>query len=439
MNAQTTLVSPNELKDSALSVKARLDGYQVGFGEDRRFMSLVSPAPYLISTDDHQTLKKRGHVIRQWVETTNRLYHASLTDPSLFWLRDLLETGLNDEMRAIHRQLHAKQPMRAPFFMRMDQPTFTCAAEAQTPGSGWGYHAALATCYEEYTVLGRSFVARVAHTLRELTGKDRPRVVHLLHKVDYYGTEATFFAQAIRAAGIDFTISVRTIPENIKTYDVVFRHYLEELGQYSGWQNLLGLYDRGGIEIEPAPNIITDHKISMMLPFHPRTFMYYSDAVRSIFPATYLVDPYATYQMRISNNYAHPVRLSNLPGIPPKQRRLTLKYAGMDPQKRAGGRGVFNLSMSDEAEINRLLQQVIDDTYNGIPWLLQEMVLRRYPVTYLSAEGAIANDQWYARINPFYAFPASGGSELLGCPVHFRNFWKVHGQPDAVETIMAIA
>lgn len=438
MNAQTALVSTDELKDAALAVKARLDGYQVGFGEDKRFMSLVSPAPHVISTDDHQTLKQRGHVIRQWVETTNRLYHASLTDPAWFWLRDLLETGLNDEMRTIHRQLHAKRPMRAPYFMRMDQPTFTCAAEAQTPGSGWGYHAALATCYEGYTVLGRSFVAGVADTLRELTGKDRPRVLHLLHKDTFYGTEAAFFAQAIRAAGIDFTISVRIIPDDIETYDVVFRHYMDELSQYRGWQNLLGLYDRGDIEIEPAPNVITDHKISMMLPFHPLTFSYYSDPIRALFPATYLVDPYATYQMRMGN-YVRPMRLSDLPAIPPRRRRLTLKYAGLDPLKRAGGRGVYNLSMSGETEINRLIQKAIDDSYNGIPWLLQEMVLQRYLVTYLTAEGIISTDPLYARINPFYAFPSSGGSVLLGCPVHFRNFWKVHGQPDAVETIMAVA
>lgn len=435
MNTKTV---PEELKQTAQAVKAKLDGYQVGFGNDKCFMSLVSPTPYLISAQDHQLLERRGHIIRAWIETTNHLYHASLSDPSLYWLRDLLETGLSDEMCRIHRELHAAAPMRAPYFMRMDQPTFDRAAEAQTPGSGWGYHAALATCYEDYAVLGRTFVLKVADYLRRLTGKERPRVVHLLHKVKFYGSEAAFFAEAIRQTGIDFTISEGRIPADIETYDVVFRHYMDELGQYPGWQNLLARYGRGEIDIEPAPNIITDHKLAMMLPFHPQTFMYFSDEVRSLFPPTYLVDPYASYQMNIGNRIQN-VRLSDFPVIPAKQRKITLKYAGMDPRKRAGGRGVYNLSMSGEQEINRLIQQAIDDSYRGEPWLIQELVLQRYPVTYLGDDGKIASSQWYARINPFYNFPATAGSELLGCPVHFRNFWKVHGQPDAVETIMAVA
>jgi len=424
------------LKESALAVKAQLDACAVGYGDDKRFTSLVSPNPFLISSSDRNILVSRGQVIREWISTTNRLYRQSLTDPSMNWLRDLLETGLSEELIPIHRRLVQEHPMRVPLFVRMDQPSFGKAAEAQTPGSGWGYHAALATCYDDHAIIGRKFVAGVADNLRRLTGKQCPRVVHLLHKGDFYGSEAAYFAKSIQTEGIDFTISERLIPDDVASYDVVFRHYLEELTQYDGWQELLELYRHGVVEIEPPPSVLTDHKISMMMPFHPATFAYYSDAVRALFPTTYLVDPYAVYNIFLDGR-VQALRLNDLQSIPGKRRQLVLKYAGMDPRKRAGGRGVFNLSFCSRRKTTEMLQQALDDTYRGEPWLLQEMNQQKYHVTFLNAEGEITQQHLYARINPFYAFPVEGASELLGCPAHFRNFWKVHGQPDAVETILA--
>ncbi len=425
------------LKQAALAVKAQLDDCAVGFGDDRRFTSLVSPDPFPITMREYAYLTQRGFSIRNWLSTTFRLYHQSLSEPALHWLRDLLETGLSDAMREIHRRLFTDKPMRLPLFARTDQPTFNRIAELQTPGSGWGYHAALATCYPGKEIIGRTFVARVADQIRIVTGQERPRVIHLLHKGDFYGSEARFFARAIRQLGIDFTISERVIPDDIGDYDIVLRHYLEELNQYRGWQRLLELYAAGGIEIEPPPTVITDHKIAMCLPFHPATFGYYTNAERALFPTTYLVDAYSRYNIKIDGT-RQSVRLSEIAAIPAKKRKLVLKYAGMHPQKRAGGRGVLNLSFCSAIKAKALLEQALDDSYHGEPWLLQELVSRRYPVTYLSASGEIERKELFARLNPFYAFPACGGSEVIGFPAHFRDFWKVHGQPDAVETIVAV-
>ncbi len=437
MKTVTLNTEQQTLEAKALAVKQQLDQAQVGFGDEKTFTSMVSPEPFFISAQQHQLLIRRGAAIREWAQTTNRLYQYAVNNDAWSWLVDLFETGMPETLKTIHRQLFEHRIPRVPLFMRMDQPSFNVAVEAQTPGSGWGYHAALADCYRGYQVIGRRFVERVAYHLRALTGKQRPRVVHLLHKYRFYGAEAAYFAKAIRGQGIDFDICIQEIPENIASYDVVFRHYLEELIQYDGWQKLLELYQQGVLEIEPPPSVLTDHKVATMLPYHPRTFMLYSDAVRRLFPVTYVADPYSTLAVEQERGDVAHLRLSDIAVLNTKQRLFALKYAGLDPRLRAGGKGVLHLGMCSKSRAAQLINDAVSDTCLANPWVVQRIVRKQYDVTYYTHDGAIQTKGLYARINPFYALPREGGSELLGCPVHFRDFWKVHGQPDAVETICA--
>ncbi|XOU94178.1 MAG: hypothetical protein ACNFW9_05015 [Candidatus Kerfeldbacteria bacterium] len=448
-----------EMKTSLAIIASRIITYLnnlgIGHGEQKKFTSLVSPTPFFIDQFSHKQLINRGPVIREWIETTNLIYHQSLHHEEMQGLRDLLETGLSPEMLPYHRRIFKTGPIRAPLFMRMDQPDFGKAVEAQTPGSGWGYYTAMAELYKTDNVIGREFVKSVAKHLRLLSGKESSRVVHLLHKVDFYKNEAEHFAKAIRNEGIDFTICVRSIPENIESYDIVLRHYMEELGQYEGWQNLLELYIQGSIEIEPPPSVLTDHKVSLMLPFDSQTMNHYSNNVRNLFPITHLVDPFRRYQINLNGNrYLSSLSLFDIINLKNSERPLALKYSGLNPKLRAGGRGVYNLAMSDQRNnVKKMMEKVIagyipieffDEKPSfplhcpSEPWLLQNLCLKRFPFIYLDAKGKIVNDELNARINPFYAFPLNGGSELIGCIANLRNSWKVHGQVDSVTTILAV-
>lgn len=118
---------------------------------------------------------------------------------------------------------------------------------------------------------------------------------------------------------------------------------------------------------------------------------------------------------------------------------LVLKYGGLDPERRAGGREVWNLRKLSTTKVAGLLDMAIRDYVdNGQPWLIQGLIRKKFPVTYLAPDQQIHTKELYARFMPFFAFAANGQPpQLLSFVAHFRNFWKVHCQKDAIATIVA--
>ena len=391
-------------------VRAAMNAAHIGHDGNPDFVGLLGPEPFVLSPAEVKAITQSALATREWFDTTNNLYRQAIEgDENLWFVLDLVESEAEAEVVAWNRRVALSQRLRPPCFVRLDQPIPGLSVEAQVPGSGWGYRLALLQAFEVEQEMVGEFVAAV----QALTGKSNPRIAHVRRLGKKFENEGRYFAEAVRAAGIDFRVYIGEVPDP-KEVDLIIRHYFSDFLKFPGVEKAMSAYLAGEIEIDPPPSLITDQKVGLVLPFDPRTSGYYSDSVRASFPETHLVTGGAVEAVM---------------NRPASDRNFVLKYAGLDPATRAQGKAVFNLSQCSRT---RALNTEAEIVGSGRPWLLQRLLARKFTVL-AEAEpgGALALRELYARFTPILAIRPDE-IRLMCHTANFRNFWKVSSHHDSV-------
>lgn len=411
--------------ERARKIEKAMKATNLGYGDNPTFNLMVGPDPFYLSLEEPALLEARGRYFREWLEVSNALYVRGLSDPTLEWVVRLIEGVTSDEVREVQRNAFEEGRVRLPLFGRADQPNLEKTIEMQIPGSGWGYMLGASNVFasicKDGQPWGEGLDVAFVRAMRELSGKENPRVIHVLHNEGHL-REAESFAQACSQRGIQMEVSLREVPE-LDGVDVIRRPPLRDLLSFPGGGMTVELYLGGKIEMEPPPNLLYDEKAAMVLPFHPQTSRFYSDGVRELFPETHLVTRLNPPQFE-----GELIFWDEIPELSKSQRRFILKYAGSNPRTRGNARAVFNLQDSSRAKTEELIRCALDDWNLGEPWLIQRRIKEKFPVTLLAHEGNLCDVRWYARFNPMYYL--GDNPHVTGGCATFRNFWKVSAGED---------
>ena len=418
------------------SVHQLLSDWGVGYGDIQGFSTLLSPDPFLLTPAEFQLLQKRGPLFWDWLSQLNSLYRDSLTQRGLSWVKNLFEAGLTPDLAEYQRSCLGLYPR----LIRADQSSLTAVCEVQIPMSmaGWGFASSIARAYQE--VIRSNGSAKVFSSLAEkfyqglgfASGKSQPVVFLPWSPKEQYRRIQGYFTAHLRSSGypvISREISELAGPALSADVDVVYTSSRHRCDPASG-AILLKVLERG-VMVEPPMNLLSDQKIAMIFPFHPQTREYFSDGARSLFPPTALVAPDSFIELPDLGQ----LKIGDISKLGASARKkLILKYAGIDPNRKSGGAAVYRLDDCNKAELEKMFtQDLLADYANGHPWIIQVNGGERRLTAFWAKDGEeVVQKPLYYRFNPFYLRLPNGDVELAGSAVTLRSTWKVHGQLDSV-------
>ncbi|MFH1126386.1 MAG: hypothetical protein V1703_04620 [Candidatus Altiarchaeota archaeon] len=419
-------VPPSELT----ALKRRFDAMKIGFGGGD-YSLLIGP-PFMISQREFERLQGFGRLYAQLFNTVNRLYLDSVKQLKQPGKRStvlkLLEGGLDDRAVWYQHRLYEGKPVRLPVFMRADMLSLDRTVELNIPGSGLGWMDSMDGYAPGRRNFGCGLARGWAEGLKRLTGKERPRVALPLYSEDVRN-ELNHFAGALSAMGVETLVYGRDLPDPAKV-DVIVRFSMNYMTSRPGWNEIWDAYMAGKLEIEPPPTSIYDTKIPFYLPFFSETRSAFPDAMRELFPRTWLVEPEGKIPL-IIGGVEKEVDVERIPDLPGKERELVIKYAGSKSALGGGGRAVFQLDGSREGA-RKLIQQALRDLrLEEDPWVIQERLKKYFDVEYLTPEGGLSTARMHARIMPYYRLQ-EGQVVVDGGSVLFSENWKVHGAHKSV-------
>ncbi len=405
----------------------RLLDLPLGFGGDSRFDKLVGPDPLRAADKEVVKLTRQALILKSYLTKGLALYRCGLTDSNWSWVAALVDGKASPAEVAISHQC-ALFENRTAVLVRADQPDFGVSVELQIPGSGWGFMEAINSLMREDSgskSLGIGFSQGFIEAMVEIAGHERVRILHASNE-SRYTQERAWFAQYCS------TLSLGRVAVNLSQpwtldlagVDVVRRCFLNDLVKFAGVKNLFDLYFTGKIKIEPPPCLLYDQKVLVILPFEPRSREFFTDEERALFPEAYLIRP--DFIPEIEGEKLESWKdLARLSG---SARQWVLKYAGSDSRRRGGAAEVWSLDSknSSRADVVSLMMRALMDWETGDPWIIQRKVKRKFPITYLGLDGALHDDEMYARITPMYNL--GDDPRLIGVTANLRRMWKVHGQ-----------
>lgn len=289
-----------------------------------------------------------------------------------------------------------------PCFVRTDENLHGEVYELQCSGGWWGIAQGLHEVFRPGD--DRSLAAAFAEEVTELF----PDGARILHLFDTAGLphDSLFFAQRVRAAGKD--IRYRGIDAGVFPADCNFvraHSYGGVVAQDHFRFHLRELAERR-LRFDHPPLPIFDQKLPMALPFDAETAHHFTDAHRALFPHTALVRNGA-----VVLSSGEEVALEDLLRRPADNRRYYLKYAGMDPFRNYGARGVYDLSRSDP-EVLRALPKALEEDGEE-PWILQEDRRHTAPVSWVGRHGDLACEEMTVRLSGFHGPRRELGAILL--------------------------
>ena len=420
---------PTGLASVLFSWKKKLDVAQVGYGG--RNLNLQMGMPFKVHSEDVEALVAKGEVFVTMLRTANELYRDSF-DGSFVW--KLAEGGLTTRAVAYQRKLYETRDVPLPAFFRADMLSLDKAVELNIPGGGLGLMEAVSQVCPSASRFGNGLARSWANGLKELTGKDHPRVYLPIHNNNVVGS-VNYFVKMLGKCGI-FVGTYRTnnaLPSP-KDADVVFRFGLNRSVKMSGWDALFDAYLTGDVVIEPAPVSLYDSKISELLAFHPATSYAFPDTVRDAFPQTWLATADNEVTVGVNGN-KRIVGVDELASLSAGERRFVLKYAGADDALRCAGHAVYQLDGKRRGRHGAedvLLSALLDWDSKSDPWILQERLRAPFDVTYFDNKArALVTESLRARIMPCYRV-LGDKVELIAGSALFNKNWKVHGNPQSV-------
>ena len=418
--------------------KRELD--QKGIGNGGEDYNLLIGLPWSISPEEFTRLQNSGETFSEMLTIANKLYAEAVGSPSR--ISQLSEGGLSDDARTYQRSFYeSREQYPPPMFFRADMLDLETAVELNIPGGGHGLMESITSTTSENKKFGIGLARGWAEGLRDLSGKHNPRV-----HIPVYNTrtepQERYFAKILQSMGIQVSFYMWSAPlPSPKDADIVFRFGLNSSIKKKGWPELWEAYLSGDVKIEPPPTSLYDSKIGHLLPFIPEVADRFPDAVRDLFPPTWLVS-HDTEVPILEKGMEKMMAVDDIPYLGQKQREFVLKYAGADPSIYGAGKAVYQLDgkRTGRHGAEELLIKALYDWDNSKnPWMLQPRLKVPHEVTYLdpSASRRLTSDSMRARIMPNYR-QTDTGIELIGGSALFSKKWKVHGQSDSVHCAIQV-
>ena len=390
----------------------------IKLGEGTFKTPLILDKPVCLGTDICEKMKSQGEVISDFMSTVSHVARMALKSENKT-LKKLIFSELCEDTEREYYEKLPDECWMMPDFFRTDQSVAGKIYEIQCPGSGWGDLYLLAQCYKNkgYFVdsLYFDFPQNYARIISEITGKEKPKVFHMLDAASV--PHSMRYLMAITADYISYWgIDEKVAMDNV---DYVIAHSVKSLMASNFFRSYLKRCAAGELHFGISPNIIFDEKAIYALPFHRLTFDYFTDEIRNLFPFTTVIENDGFFD---ENGVYHPIQ-----DLMRSEKIYYLKYGGPDTDRNWGSRAVFRLKGNN---IENYLNMACDKTRKGEVWLLQEDVSKKYPVGLsLDLEKLIAKKN-HIKLSAYYA-----RNLVLGTKVMARHHFKVHGQNDTYVSI----
>ncbi|MFJ6723770.1 hypothetical protein ACIQPQ_02530 [Streptomyces sp. NPDC091281] len=264
-----------------------------------------------------------------------------------------------------HRSLGAAATA-VPRSYRTDESLDGRMYEIQAPGSGWGEYLLLAdhaAAFHPGTAPDAATVAqRYVDALRRAVGTDDPAVLYLTDTATGQ-TGVRYFVERTRAAGARYYgLDTGVGPDDVRH---IRSHSFPSLFTEQHPSGHLARAAREPHLYDPSVNALFFSKITTALPFWRFTRDLFSDADRSLFPHTAVLEAEGV-QMPDGQVLPYRAFAAGLQKTP-----YFLKYAGHDVYRGSGGAGIHLLDgRSPHGE--EALARAREQSAAGRTWIVQE-------------------------------------------------------------------
>ncbi|MEU3982883.1 hypothetical protein AB0F77_22810 [Streptomyces sp. NPDC026672] len=325
-----------------------------------------APRPFHPSAARVRLSRDRPRAVDAFFRNCLRVYRAVLDDE----VPPVVARALYGDLPAhlgldFHRSLGAAAAS-VPWSYRTDESLDGRLYEIQAPGSGWGEYLLLAdhaAAFHPGAAPDAATVAdRYVDALRRAVGTDEPAVLYLTDTATGQ-TGVRYFVERTRAAGARYYgLDSGVGPDDVRH---IRSHSFPSLFTE---QHPFGHMARAAREpylYDPSLNAMFFSKITTALPFWRFTRDFFSDADRSLFPYTAVLEADGV-QMPDGQVVPHRAFAADLPKTP-----YFLKYAGHDVYRGSGGAGIHLLDrLSPRA--GDALARARKQSATGRTWIVQE-------------------------------------------------------------------
>lgn len=388
---------------------------------DAGFNQLLSNRPLCISKEKYSDLNERVKLIHQFQDICISLFREALTSDD----DELLDWLLNETPLSFSKNYHKKLEDRhysKPVFFRTDEMSLGRIVEIQCPGSLWGELQFLYHFYDnlDYCIGVISPAELFSQQLKDYLGKGP--IIHYLTDNASIPSGVRYFIQQTRPY-----IKYYGIDKEIRTYDCNFirTHSFFGLCGENNFKVRLQQNEEQ-IKYDYPPNVLFDQKATLVLPFWNRTRNYFSDSIRNIF--AYSI-PITSNKLILEDGVT--LSLEEFSKLPQSKRRYYVKYAGSDVSINWGSKAVYRLSNLGSEKCLKLLQNCLKDYKGKRIWLMQKEYTESRKIEFWDRDSVLTREKMNCKYSCFY-----GPYGLIGIIPSFRKFFKVHGQPDTVISIM---
>jgi hypothetical protein len=391
-------------------------------GFDTGFNALLAPEPERLAVSELTTLGAQFPIIQRFQARCIDLFYDSLAEKGE--MSKLLLMGVPPGLGAEFHRALPEHLRHAPRFFRTDQPKPGAICEIQTPGSGWGeccllmrYHQRLGNIPSH----AQSLAEKLTEQFYGITGDAAPVIHHLTDNASVLA-DNVYLIQSCRAADpgvryIGYDTDVRPTDCNM-----VRTHQFGSMMFENFAQPRLEAAARRELWYDYPPLCIFEQKLLLALPFESEYSGNFDDEIRSIIPFSSIMRP-----DRCTLPDGRTVPLMEIADLHRSERQFFIKFAGYDPSRYWGSRGVFHAGDTKE-RIRHLLEIVLGDYKTGRgTWIIQEEASCKKKCRILRPDGTTDEPEWYRRLSVFY-----GPGGLMACCATYRNMKKVHGQRDTL-------
>ena len=381
-------------------------------GRGKTFSMQVCPDPFILDSDEFNGFGSRYNTIKRFMSISEKILKKSFGNKSLDFILKFFLGEVDQATVEYHKQYYDSNRDYTPLFFRTDEPVPGRIVEIQSPGSGLATLGELQKVWAEARGLHfPGWDTQMVSMLEQICGR-MPRILYI--PFSSFQDDRIIFEKLTEQQGVEY---IDPANAKLEDFDFVRTHSFDNLSYNNLFNHIMIRFFQGNCIIDSPPTLSYNQKIAMALPFDYRTYHFYDDEIRGLFPKTMVVEP----NLRIEAEGLM-YSLEQFSNLPPSKRKYVLKYAGSDPFLGSGGRRVYNLSQMSKKNCLEALSQAEQNATQGVYWILQDLIEKKYSVPNVKDLKTIEYKNCCARFSGFY-----GLNGLITRGVCFRDSYKVAG------------
>lgn len=404
------------------------------------FTQRIADKPVYIEKEKYESLSNRINLIHEFQDTCISIFREALNENN----EELLHWLLNETPESFGVDYHkslSDEHFTKPVYFRTDEMKLGKIVEIQCPGSLWGEMQLLHKLYTQqgFGIASTSPVENFTNQLIKylqappcvLKNGCSPCVHYLTDNasapagVNYFIKESMPY---IKYWGRNADIHSAEECQFIRTHS-----FFGLCGENNFKIRLRGIKD--GIRLERKekyyfkydfpPYVLFDQKATLVLPFWSKTRDRFSDEIRAIFV---FCSPILNENIELEDGITTIAEFSHRPQ---SKRKYYLKYAGTDVSINWGSKAVTRLSNIGKDKCEEILNKCVADSRRGKIWMLQKEEAEHKNISFWNKRGEIEKQDFNVKYSCFYGY-----YNMIGAVASYRKYYKVHGQPDTVISLI---